>query len=69
MQISKGVEGIEEERKYEGTEDNEDMIKIEELNEMLKHAKKEEMLWIRLLTNGIVEIWRKRNINKHIRTF
>jgi len=40
VQGSKGVEGIEEERKSEGTDDKEDMIKIEELNEVLKHAKK-----------------------------
>jgi len=46
-QGSKGEEGIEEERRSEGTEDNEDMIKIEELNEVLKHAKKQEKLWIR----------------------
>ena len=38
-QGSKGEEGIEEERS-EGTDDNEDMITIEELNEVLKHAKK-----------------------------
>jgi hypothetical protein len=39
-------EGMEEERS-EGTDDNEDMIAIEELNEVLKHAKKQEKLWIR----------------------
>ena len=37
-QGSKGEEGIEEERS-EGTDDNEVMITIEELNEVLKHAK------------------------------
>ena len=31
MQGSKGEEGIEEERRSEGTDDNEDMIKIEKL--------------------------------------
>ena len=36
----RGEEGTEEERKSEGTEENEDMITIEELNEVLKHAKK-----------------------------
>jgi len=46
-QSSKGEEGIEEERRSEGTDDNEDMITIEELNEVLKHAKKQEKLWIR----------------------
>jgi hypothetical protein len=56
---SKSEEGIEEERN-EGTDDNEDMIKIEELNEALKYAKKQEKLWIRKLTIGIVEIWRNR---------
>jgi len=39
-QGSKGEEGIEEERRSEGTDDNEDMITIEELNEVIKHAKK-----------------------------
>ena len=38
-QGSKGGEGIEEDRRSEGTEDNEDMITIEELNEVLKHPK------------------------------
>jgi len=55
----KSEEGTEEERN-EGTDDNEDMIKIEELNEALKYAKKQEKLWIRKLTIGIVEIWRNR---------
>jgi len=39
-QGSKGEEGIEEEMRSEETVDNEDMITIEELNEVLKHAKK-----------------------------
>ena len=43
----KGEEGTEEERRSEGTEDKEDMITIEELNEVLKHAKKQEKLRIR----------------------
>ena len=34
------VEGTGEERRSEGTDDNEDMITIEELNEVIKHAKK-----------------------------
>ena len=38
-QDSKGEEGIEEVRRSEGTDDNEDMITIEELNEVLKRAK------------------------------
>ena len=38
-QDNKGEEGIEEERRREGTDDNEDMITIEELNEVLKRAK------------------------------
>jgi len=46
-QCSKGEEGTVEERS-EGTDDNEDMITIEEINEILKHAKKiQEKLWIR----------------------
>ena len=46
-QGSKGEEGIQEERRSEGTDDKENMITIEELNEVLKHAKKQEKLWIR----------------------
>ena len=46
-QGSKGEEGIEEQRRSEGTDENEDMIIIEELNEVLKHAKKQEKFWIR----------------------
>jgi len=38
-QGSKGEERIEEEKRSEGTDDNEDMITIEELNEVLKYAK------------------------------
>jgi len=38
-QGSKGEEGTEEERRSEVTENNEDMITIEELNKVLKHAK------------------------------
>ena len=38
-QGSKGEEGIEEERRSDGADDNEVMITIE-LNEVLKHAKK-----------------------------
>ena len=34
-----GEEGTEEERRSEVTDDNEDIITIEELNEVLKHAK------------------------------
>ena len=34
-----GSKGEEEERRSEGTDDNKDMITIEELNEVLKHAK------------------------------
>ena len=43
-QGSKGEEGIEEERKSDGTDDNEEMITIEELNEVLKHAKTGEVV-------------------------
>ena len=42
-QDSKGEEGIEEERRSEGTDDNED-IKIEELNAVLKHAKNRKVV-------------------------
>ena len=39
-QDSKGEEGTEEERSSEVTEDNKDRITIEELNKVLKQAKK-----------------------------
>jgi len=38
-QGSKGEEGIEEERRSEGTDNNKDMLTTEELNEVRKHAK------------------------------
>jgi len=38
-QGSKGEEGTKEERRREGTDDNRDIIKIEELNEVFKQAK------------------------------
>jgi len=38
-QGSKGEEGIDKERRSEGTDENEDMITTEELNEVLKHKK------------------------------
>ena len=41
-QGNKGEEGTEEERRSEVTDDNVDMIKMEELNSVLKHAKKQE---------------------------
>jgi hypothetical protein len=40
VQGSKGEEGREEETRSEGTDDNGARIKIEELNKLLKHAKK-----------------------------
>jgi len=40
VQGSKGEGGKKEERRSEGTDDNRDIITIEELNEVLKHAKK-----------------------------
>ena len=46
-QGSKGEEGTKEEMRSKGTDDNRDIIKIEELNEVLKHAKKQEKLCIR----------------------
>ncbi len=39
MQGNNGEEGTEEERRSEVTDGNEDMITIEELNRVLKHAK------------------------------
>jgi len=38
-QGSKGEEGTKEERRCEGTDDNRDIIKIDKLNEVHKHAK------------------------------
>ena len=47
-QGSKGEEGTKEERRSEETDDNRDIITIEELNEVLKHAKeKAGKLWIK----------------------
>jgi len=54
-QSSKGEEGIEEERRSEGTDDNEDMITIEELNEVLKHAINRESCG---LDNLPMELWK-----------
>ena len=45
-QDSKGEEGTEEEERTEVTNDNKDTIKIEDLNKVLKHAKKQETLRI-----------------------
>ena len=53
-QGSKGEEGIEEERS-EGTDDNEDMITIIELNEVLKHAKNRRSCG---LDNLPMEVWK-----------
>jgi len=53
-QGSKGEEGIEEERS-EGTDDNEDMITIEELNEVLKHAKNRKTCGLDTLP---LELWK-----------
>ena len=53
-QGSKGEEGIEEDRS-EGTEDNEDVITIEELNEVLKHAKNKKCCG---LDNLPMELWK-----------
>ena len=47
-------EGIEEERRSEGTDDNKDMI-IEELNEVLKHAKNRKSCG---LDNLPTELWK-----------
>jgi len=41
-QDRKGEEGTEEERRSEVTDDNEDMITIEELNKVLKKCKKKK---------------------------
>ena len=54
-QDSKGEEGIEEERKSEGTDDDEDMITIEELNQVLKQAKNRKSFE---LDNLEMELWK-----------
>ena len=54
-QGSKGEEGIEEERRSEGTDDNEDIITTEELNEVLKHAKNRKSCG---LDNLPMELWK-----------
>ena len=54
-QGSKGEEGIEEERRSEGTDDNEDMIKIEELNEVHIPAKNRKSCG---LNNLPMEVWK-----------
>ena len=54
-QDSKGEAVIEEERRSEGTDDNEDMITIEELNEVLKRAKNRKSCG---LDNVPMELWK-----------
>ena len=54
-QGSKGEEGIEEERISEGTDNNEDIITIEELKEMFKHAKNRKICG---LDNLAMELWK-----------
>jgi len=49
-----GEEGIEEERRSEGTDDNEGMIIIEELNEVFKRAKRGKVVG---LNNLQMELW------------
>jgi len=46
-QGSKGEEESKEDRRSEGTDDNEDMIRVEELNKVLKQAKKQEKLRVK----------------------
>jgi len=54
-QGSKGEEGTEEESRSEVTDDNEDMITIEELNKVLKHAKNRKSCG---LDNLPMELWK-----------
>ena len=53
-QGSKGEEGTKEERRSEGTDDNRAIITIEELNEVLKHAKNRKCG----LDNLPMELWK-----------
>jgi putative membrane protein/RND superfamily putative drug exporter len=53
-QGSKGEEGTEEDRRSEVTDDNEDMITIEELNKVFKHAKSRKSCG---LDNLQMELW------------
>jgi len=68
-QCSKGEEGIGKERRREWADDNEGMIKIEELNEVLKHAVKRKSCGLDNLPMEFMEIWRKRNKNTLNRSF
>jgi hypothetical protein len=54
-QGSKGEEGTEEEWRSEGTDDNGDRIKIEELKELLKHTKNRKICG---LDNLPMELWK-----------
>jgi len=54
-QGSKSEEGIEGERRSEGTDDNEDIITIEEINEVIKHAKNRKSCG---LDNLPMELWK-----------
>jgi len=53
-QDSKGEEGTEKDRSSEVTDDNEDMITIEELNKVLKQAKNRKSCG---LDNLLMEVW------------
>ena len=65
-QDSKGEEGTEEERSSEVTEDNKDRITIEELNKVLKQAKKNRKSCG--LDNLPMELWNfgGNELKKHI---
>jgi hypothetical protein len=54
-QGSKGEDGTEKERSSEGTDDNEDMITMEELNKVLKQAKNRKSCG---LDNLPMELWK-----------
>ena len=54
-QDSKGEEGTKEERRSEGTDDNRDIMTMEELNEVLKHAKNRKRCG---LDNLPMELWK-----------
>jgi hypothetical protein len=55
VQGSKGEERREEEMRSEGIDDNGNMIKIEVLNELLKHAKNRKSCG---LDNLPIELWK-----------
>jgi hypothetical protein len=66
-QDSKGEDGREKERSSKGTDNNEDMITMGELNKVLKQVKNRKSCGLDNLPMKLLEIWRKQIKNAHIR--